>query len=317
MYISIKMNEKTLKDIIQTRKILKSKFRAVKLGEDSVKKTLEKTFSPITYPLKELLKTPKAAFIKEEGVSPNVSMQKYRKMETSTPMKRYDSTLKSNDSASTEDATIREMPSENDSDNLSTDNYESANEEGNESKYFDIYTTSDLNDLGRQKRLDTTYGPHKDSSDNWRFGNSFLDMQGDKIIIGSRKWSTTPGLLQLLFYKSPKGYDKTELSIYKSILLETNAYRRNFEAEGGIKGTNSIKYRNIIKPLISTPKSTYEGGGLMTLSDKKPNYIYWDDPNELVERLRLLISSQSAGHNNHINEITSIIEELKEANIIQ
>lgn len=45
--------------------------------------------------------------------------------------------------------------------------------------------------------------------------------------------------------------------------------------------------------------------------------MYWDDPNELVDRLRLLIASQSAGHTGHNNEIISIIEELREANIIE
>ena len=43
---------------------------------------------------------------------------------------------------------------------------------------------------------------------------------------------------------------------------------------------------------------------------------YWDDPNELVNRLRLLIAERSAGNNNHDNEIHSIIEELREAKII-
>lgn len=46
------------------------------------------------------------------------------------------------------------------------------------------------------------------------------------------------------------------------------------------------------------------------------SYTYWDDPNELVERLRLLVASKSAGHSGHRNEIMSIIEELREANII-
>lgn len=45
--------------------------------------------------------------------------------------------------------------------------------------------------------------------------------------------------------------------------------------------------------------------------------FFWDNPNELVDRLRLLISSTSVGHNNHNNEIISIIEELKEVNIIE
>lgn len=46
------------------------------------------------------------------------------------------------------------------------------------------------------------------------------------------------------------------------------------------------------------------------------DYIYWDDPNELVDRLRLLLASQTAGNLSHINEILSIIEKLCEANII-
>lgn len=45
-------------------------------------------------------------------------------------------------------------------------------------------------------------------------------------------------------------------------------------------------------------------------------FTYWDDPNELVQRLRLLVSSTSAGHTGHNNEILSIVEELREAKII-
>ena len=45
-------------------------------------------------------------------------------------------------------------------------------------------------------------------------------------------------------------------------------------------------------------------------------YEYWDDPNELCERLKLLLASKSAGNTNHDQEINSIIEELKERNII-
>ena len=55
----------------------------------------------------------------------------------------------------------------------------------------------------------------------------------------------------------------------------------------------------------------------MKANSQKPNYIYWDDPNEIVERLQLLMASQHAGNNNQSNEIVSIIEELKEANIFK
>ena len=46
------------------------------------------------------------------------------------------------------------------------------------------------------------------------------------------------------------------------------------------------------------------------------DYVYWDDLNELVDRLRLLLASQAAGNPSHTNEIISIIEELREAEII-
>lgn len=45
-------------------------------------------------------------------------------------------------------------------------------------------------------------------------------------------------------------------------------------------------------------------------------YEYFDDPNELCDRLRLLVSSRIAGNTNHMQEINSIIEELRELGCI-
>lgn len=45
-------------------------------------------------------------------------------------------------------------------------------------------------------------------------------------------------------------------------------------------------------------------------------YEYYDDPNEICERLRLLVMSKASGNSNHNQEINSIIEELREADII-
>ena len=50
--------------------------------------------------------------------------------------------------------------------------------------------------------------------------------------------------------------------------------------------------------------------------DSRPEYIHWDDPNVLVDRLQLLLGSQAAGNPSHNNEIMSIIEELRDAQII-
>lgn len=45
-------------------------------------------------------------------------------------------------------------------------------------------------------------------------------------------------------------------------------------------------------------------------------YEYFDDPNELCDRLRLLISSKFAGNTNHTQEINSIVQELRELGLV-
>jgi len=41
---------------------------------------------------------------------------------------------------------------------------------------------------------------------------------------------------------------------------------------------------------------------------QRNNLVYWDNPNELVDRLRLLVASKSAGNTGVSNEIISIFE---------
>ena len=54
----------------------------------------------------------------------------------------------------------------------------------------------------------------------------------------------------------------------------------------------------------------------MKLLNKDLDYAFYDNPNELVDRLRLLVASTMAGNDGHHNEIMSIIEELREAKLI-
>jgi len=59
---------------------------------------------------------------------------------------------------------------------------------------------------------------------------------------------------------------------------------------------------------------------LMIPSRAEQEYIYYDDPNELVERLKLLYGEQLAGNVNNpqiSNEIQHILEELEELGLIQ
>lgn len=308
--------EKVLKELVKTRNVLKRKFQSIKLGESQTSEKLKDRFKPITEPLKELIDISKdgkiSKTIKDEikNEMTNFSNLAFNqlplKFETSTP-KKETTTPKNLDKSF--DSKNKSLEITNDD----ADNFYSQGETiDNESSNTTI-NPIDLSHLGRRNELDTLYGPHKDSNGEWKFGNSSVKLNDDKIVIGSQSWLLTPGLYELMFHIKPKNYDKTELEIYKKILLETNAHKRDYKSDGQIKGTKAYKYKNILSKLFKNEKT---GRGLMKFNDTKPNYVYWDDPNELVDRLRLLISSFTAGHNNHNNEIVSIIEELRENGII-
>lgn len=150
------------------------------------------------------------------------------------------------------------------------------------------------------------------------------------ISIGNRHYELTPGLRELLMRNKPnfKLINDQDKITYKDILHYTNAHKRNFDPNGQIKGDKGLKYRDIIKPLFShhnevekRKSNDPKNGGSYVPKYKKyksnTDYIFWDDPNELIERLKLLIASKNAGNTNHDNEILSIIEELTEAGIIK
>ena len=73
------------------------------------------------------------------------------------------------------------------------------------------------------------------------------------------------------------------------------------------------------KPLKTSTPDTSSGKGLgdyKVSTNSKIEYVYWNDINELVDRLRLLYASKSAGNTAHDNEIANILEELTEEGII-
>lgn len=319
------MNNKLLKDIVKTRKILKDKLKNIKLNEVDKQNLLEDSFKPITKPLKmineKMFDYQSNNFLKDEAISKNSSIRKL-KIEKNVDDDRLDNyqTDYSKTNKDEIDTTLTPQ-SDNDSFNESSDYYDDAEDYKPivENDYNKTESTLEENIklLLNNNQIDKVYGFNIDESGNWLYANNKLKFNDDNSCqLGSIKWNMTPGLFQLLFHSKPLHYTKEDLKSYKEILMTTNAHKRNFQAETQIKGSKSFKYQHIIKPLFDKISTVGSGLLLKSVVNSKPNYIYWDDPNELVDRLRLLLSSESAGHNNHKNEIISIIEELREANII-
>jgi hypothetical protein len=200
------------------------------------------------------------------------------------------------------------------------------------------------------KFIDHNYGVRIDG-DSWMIGDKQIEIDGNDIIINNVRYNGTRGLYELIFMNSPNSYIYTQddLNNYDAILKDTNVYRVNFSERGKKRSNRGHKYLHIIAPLINhgeatgsgintkitnrpskkfllkdniidkNPMLTYSdivlpspGSSGVPLTDKTPEYIYFDDPNELVNRLRILYGSHEAGNNSHKSEINSIIEELLE-----
>lgn len=201
------------------------------------------------------------------------------------------------------------------------------------------------------KIIDHNYGVRIEGND-WMIGDKKVEVDHNDLIINETRYNGTRGLYELIFMNSPNQYIYTDddLQNYANILRHTNVYRVNYSVLGKKRSNRGQKYLHIIAPIINQWDTAASGSGVstkttkggkhklnledyikqnpmltytdmvlpssdtngVTLSKGKPEYIYFDDPNELVNRLRLLYGSQDAGNSAHKNEINSIIEELLE-----
>lgn len=172
----------------------------------------------------------------------------------------------------------------------------------------------------KKTTLDCSYGVRRLANGKFMIGDTPIEFKTTSINVGDARYDKTIGLIELLFKKEP---DDTHMGIsdldnYKTIVLQTNAHKKYYKADEAIRTSNSVKFDYYIPKSFVNPKRTGKGMPKYKVvkNDIRMDYVYWDDPNELVNRLRLLLASQAAGNSSHTNEILSIIEELREAQII-
>lgn len=214
--------------------------------------------------------------------------------------------------------------------------------------FLDLYLRDD-----RAKICDRKYGINvRKSTDQWVLGPTRVDLRGDDLVMNDEVFKGTPGLYELLFLKEPLHYTEDDTKVYAKMLKSSKAAYLNYDPNQRYKGNQSFKYKSIIKPSLgenrtkstSTPKiikpslganrskstSTPQSAATtskhvagfgnfdsqLNVENKPYRAIYWDDPNELVDRLWLLHASKRAGNNTHDNEIAAIEEELREENYI-
>ena len=105
---------------------------------------------------------------------------------------------------------------------------------------------------------------------------------------------------------------------YRKIFGVSSAPKKRYDGNEKIRPHNSNKFEYINAPIFEYSKQSANvlPRSKLAIINTRTDYVYWDDPNELVERLRLLIAEKSDGNPSLVNEINSKIEELREGGFL-
>lgn len=114
----------------------------------------------------------------------------------------------------------------------------------------------------------------------------------------------------------------TSIRVPKTLLNDKNAIIKYIESMAKMpeKEASPPPYlKNFMKKSMKPDGQKKSGSGIeadFIPYNENVVYEFYDDPNEICERLRLLVASRAAGNSNHSQEINSIISELREAGVI-
>ncbi|KYN29554.1 hypothetical protein ALC57_00996 [Trachymyrmex cornetzi] len=320
-----KDREKVAKEIAKTSDSIRKKYRALKTGKMDEDIVLERHFKPIIDPLKQIVENTTDSFknpIMTETIFSGEDEEP--KAKRKRPSALYDNPIQASTPVKSVLNRAKTVPP-------------ALNEMSEIPHIYPIYrkvvnklwsVKTEIYESGPEGKkavnIDVVYGVYF-SDEGTMLGDKRITLhKNDDIIIDGKRYDGTAGLYELIFMKFPNESICTDDDVhtYRSILLTTNAPRRGHSPSNQVMGSKGYKYKNMIAPLVWDKKV---GTGInkradlprtMTLNDNKIDYIHWDDPNEIVDSLRLLEALRQAGHNGHDNEILSIIEELREAGLI-
>lgn len=323
-----------LKQIVTAAEAVKKKFRKMRNLESENEITLGNVFKPVVNPLNQISEALKSSEVfKKVPTTSNDEHDENMKfddenMKFDDENDEFDETIIKKKRKSDNFFTPSQSESEAENEN-SEQEYEDPDEDEDEAEQMNVSQNSLDNRNTSSWSLSSEYIKEipfgvRPVQGKLMMGSAGVTITDETIRVGQRKYKKTNGLMELLTKRRPdlSTITKEDTKNYKLMLLETNVHRRNFDPSKPIKSNKGIKYTNIIKPLLNDNKTVDEdqvhGSGLPILKKWKKNvdYVYWDDPNELVERLKLLIASRDAGNTGLDNEILSIIEELNETGLL-
>ena len=345
--------EKLLKQIKLLSDSIREKNRALKSDISNRELFLEKTFKPVTEPLRKLVNMGKPPILFEgDTISP---ISKYEKEKQSDEEREeFQDINKFNNLETTEEESEESEEVDTARQNKSFSISEE-NDEGEQASSNLSMIGSDIKHKGKLGRkyfvsmLHSTqpnrkyhiYGARVDGA-GVMIGDSVIEVTAnDDIVINGNMYKGTKGLFELIFKQNPESYSNKDLIEFKNILEDTNAHRKNYLKDSKIYRNVSTKYKNIISHLFppkrrepvkrkaisttqlnvihkkrKTNESSTSGKGLMK-NLYNTNIIYYNDVNKLVDRMRLLHEAKEAGHTGLDNEWVALVDELRNRGIIE
>lgn len=174
---------------------------------------------------------------------------------------------------------------------------------------------------------------YRSAENKFSIGNSYIGIHENTLNIRRKTYTGTTGLMELLTKANPdmNKIIEEDLVNYKQILDDTNAIYTGFDRKNRvIPFNNSSKFKlirdklfpeilkstssnlNILDPLnTSNTSNTFNtsGNGITEI-------ILSSNPNDLVDQLKLSVSSFNAGNNGEYNRINSILDLLYKKDII-
>ncbi|XP_061708694.1 uncharacterized protein LOC133518923 [Cydia pomonella] len=337
-----KINEEKLfkQKVVQSAEAVRKKVKLIRDIKSNDNIMLEAMLKPITDPLSEM--------VKQNNNSNNASNLNISDTDFGNDRFKWNKSVKTLNYSPSEDGMKESLDnktllrkstesnlnySENELNDSDSTSHESDNQSDSDSTNNASFRTSDSYFSPREDpawkkqyfNINIPFGVRNERG-KLMLGSYPISVNDDKLLIGGESYFLTQGLNDLLFKKVPdlKLVTEDDKRSYKTLLLKTNAHRRDFDPNKPIKSNKGMKYLYVIKPLFKLSKQRtvseelyVSGEGLPSMKKVKRDisYVYWDDPNELVERLKLLIASRDAGNTGLDNEIISIIEELREAGL--
>ncbi|KAG7294794.1 hypothetical protein JYU34_022836 [Plutella xylostella] len=320
-------DEKTLKQqIIKSADAVKKKMQSLKNSKLDSDMALESMFKPVTDPLKQLTRNYISAGgndeihqeSESEDVMPKITFPRKRKLSENEPISNLSPNKIQHDINSDHSLSDSELE-QSTGNNISDLFFETTSDAASTPTPKSVSSWS----LSSEVFNDVPYGIRLEKGKPM-IGSERVTITDHSIKIAGQSYSKTRGLVELLYQKKPDLSIVTEedKQNYKSMLLSTNAHKRKYDLSQPTNSNRGFKYLQIIKPLLASPtvtksthldKSTPKGKGIPLFKKvgKNVDYIFWNDPNDLVETLKLLIASRDAGNTGLDDEILSIIKQLK------